>query len=140
MRGRVENWLTSTRPTFSLLGNYTNKSFSVRRLYSGFFCLWDRGKKGRADQPHGKREDLQLSFSTVLPASLLVLAFSIYAILATYFGQASLSFTISWSLPKLLSTDLVMLSSRLILCQPLFLLPSIFLSIRLGSGPMPETL
>ena len=136
----MENWLTSIRPTFSLLGNYTNKSFSVRRLYSGFFCLWDRGKKGRADQPHGKREDLQLSFSTVLPASLLVLAFSIYAILATYFGQASLSITNSRSLLTLRSIHSVIPCNHLILCQPLFLLPSIFLSIRLGSGPMPETL
>ena len=40
--------------------------------------------------------------------------------------QASLSFTISWSLLKLMSTGLVMLSNCLFLCLPLFLLPSIF--------------
>ena len=44
--------------------------------------------------------------------------------------QASLSFTISWSLLKLMSVESVMPSSHLILCHPLLLLPSIFPSIR----------
>ena len=44
--------------------------------------------------------------------------------------QASLSFTISWSLLKVMSIELVMLSNHLILCCPLLLLPSIFPSIR----------
>ena len=37
--------------------------------------------------------------------------------------QASLSITNSWSLPKLMSIELVMPSSHLILCRPLLLLP-----------------
>ena len=44
--------------------------------------------------------------------------------------QASLSITSSWSLLKLLSIKLLMLSNHLILCHPLLLLPSIFPSIR----------
>ena len=44
--------------------------------------------------------------------------------------QASPSFTISRSLFKLMSIELVMLSSHLILCHLLLLLPSIFPSIR----------
>ena len=44
--------------------------------------------------------------------------------------QASLSITNSQSLPKLMSIELVMASSNLILCCPLLLLPSIFPSIR----------
>ena len=44
--------------------------------------------------------------------------------------QASLSITNSWSLPKLMSIELVMPSNHLILCHALLLLPSIFLSIR----------
>ena len=39
--------------------------------------------------------------------------------------QASLSFTISQSLLKLMSVELVMLSNHLILCHPLLLLPSL---------------
>ena len=47
--------------------------------------------------------------------------------------QASLSITNSRSLLKLRSIELVMLSSHLILCCPLHLLPSIFPSIRVSS-------
>ena len=39
--------------------------------------------------------------------------------------QASLSFTISWSLLKLMSIELVMPSNHLILCHHLLVLPSI---------------
>ena len=48
--------------------------------------------------------------------------------------QASMSITVSWSLFRLMSIELVMLSSYLILCHPLLLLPSIFLSIRVFSS------
>ena len=48
--------------------------------------------------------------------------------------QASPSFTISWSLLKLMSIESVMPSSHLILCRPLLLLPSIFPSIRVFSS------
>ena len=48
--------------------------------------------------------------------------------------QASLSITNSQSLPKLMSIELVMPSSHLILCRPLLLLPSIFPSIRIFSN------
>ena len=44
--------------------------------------------------------------------------------------QASVSITNSWSLLKLKSIQLVMPSSHLILCRPLFLPPSIFPGIR----------
>ena len=44
--------------------------------------------------------------------------------------QAALSFTISWSLLKFMSIGWVILSNHLILCHPLFLLLSIFPSIR----------
>ena len=47
--------------------------------------------------------------------------------------QASLSFTISWSLFKLMSIEWMMPSNHLILCCPL-LLPSIFPSIRVFSN------
>ena len=45
--------------------------------------------------------------------------------------QSSLSFTISWSLLKLMPIESVMPSNHLILCHPLPLLPSIFPSIRI---------
>ena len=48
--------------------------------------------------------------------------------------QASLPFTISWSLLKLMSIESGMPSTHLILCRPLLLLPSIFPSIRVFSN------
>ena len=48
--------------------------------------------------------------------------------------QASLSITNSWSLPKLMSIELVMPSNHLILYRPLLLLPSIFPSIKVFSN------
>ena len=48
--------------------------------------------------------------------------------------QASLSFTNFWSLLKFMCIESVMPSYHLILCCPLFLLPSIFPSIRVFSN------
>ena len=50
--------------------------------------------------------------------------------------QASLSFTISWSLLKLMSIELVMPSNHLVLCCPLLLLPSILPSVRVFSNEL----
>ena len=50
--------------------------------------------------------------------------------------QASLSFTNSQSLLKLMSIESVMPFSRLILCYPLLLLPSVFPSIRVFSNEL----
>ena len=48
--------------------------------------------------------------------------------------QASLSFSISWSLLKFMCIESVMPSNHLTLCHPLLLLPSIFHSIRIFSN------
>ena len=50
--------------------------------------------------------------------------------------QASLSFTISWSLLKLMSIESGMLSNHLILCHSLLFLSSIFPSIRVFSNEL----
>ena len=50
--------------------------------------------------------------------------------------QASMSITNSQTFPKLMSTELVMPSSHLILCHSLLLLPSIFPSIRVFSNEL----
>ena len=50
----------------------------------------------------------------------------LFATLWTAACQASLSITNSWSLLKLMSIELVMSSNHLILCPPLFPLPSMF--------------
>ena len=50
--------------------------------------------------------------------------------------QASLSFTISQNLLRLMSIEMMMPSNRLILCRTLLLLPSIFPSIRVFSNEL----
>ena len=50
--------------------------------------------------------------------------------------QASPSFTISWSLLKLMSIKSVITSNHLILCRPLLLLPSIFANTRVFSSEL----
>ena len=50
--------------------------------------------------------------------------------------EASLTMIISWSLLKLMSTEVVMPSNHLILCRPLLFLPSIFPSIRVFSNEL----
>ena len=50
--------------------------------------------------------------------------------------QVSLSFTISQSLIKFMSTEFVMLSNHFILCHTLLLLPSVFPSIRVFSNQL----
>ena len=48
--------------------------------------------------------------------------------------QSSLSISNSWSLPKLMSIELMVPSNHLILCRHLLLLPSIFPNIRVFSN------
>ena len=50
--------------------------------------------------------------------------------------QTSLSFTISWSLLKLVTLESVMSSNHPILCHPLLFLPSIFPSIKIFSNEL----
>ena len=56
------------------------------------------------------------------------------ATLWTAARQASLSFTISWNLLKLMAIESVMPSNHFILCRPLLLPPSIFPNIRVFSN------
>ena len=58
----------------------------------------------------------------------------LFAIPWTTVCHASLSITNSWSPPKPMSIEAVMPSNHLILCRPLFLLLSIFPSIRVFSN------
>ena len=60
----------------------------------------------------------------------------LFATPCTAVCQASLSFTISWSLLRLMSIELMIPSNHLIFCCPLLLLPSIFPSIRVFTNEL----
>ena len=80
------------------------------------------------------------SHSLLCPILLLLLLFSHQSYLGLFVTpwtaahQASLSFTISQSLLRLMSIESVMPSNHLILCHPLLFLPSVFPSIRIFSN------
>ena len=69
-------------------------------------------------------------------AQLLIVAVQLFLIPWTSTHQASLSFSVSWSLFKLMSTESVMPSNHLIFFHHLLLLPSIFPSIRVFSNEL----
>ena len=69
---------------------------------------------------------LHVQFSSIQSLSCVRL----FATPWTAAHQASLSFTTSWSVLKLMPIDSVMLSNHLILCHPLLFLPSVFPSTR----------
>ena len=88
----------------------------------------------------GSRTMLTLSSILNSPSHQVLLLFSCSVVSNslptpwTAVFQASLSFTISQSLLKLMCVESAMLSNYLVLCHPLLLLPSIFPSIRLFSN------
>ena len=84
-----------------------------------------------------KTQSFHLVPTPSFPCSLLFRSHvQLFMTLWTAAHQASLSFTISPSLLKLVSIELVMPSNHLILCRSLLLLPSIFPSIRVFSNEL----
>ena len=73
-----------------------------------------------------------LSYISYLLSSCSVMSDSVTPWTAA--SRASLSFTTSWNMLKLMSIESVMPSNHFILCHPLFLLPSVFPSIRVFSN------
>ena len=74
--------------------------------------------------------DITLGQDGLLIVVQLLSCVQLFATPWTAACQASLSFTISWSLLRIMSVDSEIPSNHLILCFPLLLLPSIFPSIR----------
>ena len=76
-----------------------------------------------------------LHFNIVFVVQLLSCV-QLFATPWTAASQASLSFTISQRLLKLMSIEAVMPSNHLVLCCPLLLLPSVFPRIRVFSNEL----
>ena len=111
---------TGVGPHSLLQGNLlTQESNGVSCIVGRLFTVWDIRKPQQTFQ-----------FSSVQSLSRVQLFVTPW----TAARQASLSITNSLSLPKLMSIELVMPSSHLILCLPLLLLPSIPPSIRVFSN------
>ena len=104
-----------------------------KRLHSGWVTEWDLSSwcKTQWNVPILGFAALQHIFVIVVQLLNCVWFFGTLWIAE---HQASLSFTISWSLLKLMSIESMVPSKHLILCCPLLLLPSIFSSIRVFSS------
>ena len=90
-------------------------------------CLWEQQVLCPVGPAEGTKHSAQLSsFQSLSGVQLFETPW-------TAARQASLSITNSRSLLRLMSIASVMPSNHLILCHPLLLLPSIFLSIRVFS-------
>ena len=99
----------------------------IATAYSSAWALFTVRPAGKAKNHNtGRGTDLDSQVVAVQSLSRVWL----FVTLWTAARQASLSFTISQSLLKLMSIESLMLSNHLILCHPLLLLPSIFPSIR----------
>ena len=99
-------------------------------LSSNYFCVFLRTKESMfiAIVP--------LSKSFALFVVQLLSHVRLFAVPWTTAQQASLSFTISWSLCKPMSVESVMPSNHLIFCCSLLHLPSIFPRIRVFSNEL----
>ena len=87
------------------------------------------GNDGNSERPDNISQTLQLVAAV---QSLSWIRLFVTPCAAAH--QASLSFTVSWSLCKFMTFESVMPSIHLILCRPLLLLPSIFPSLRVFSN------
>ena len=87
----------------------------------------------RSQSQWGAELGPELKTSSVVVVQLLSCV-SLFSIPRSAAQQASLSFTISWSLLKLMSIELVISSNHLIFCHSLLLLPWVFPSIRVFSS------
>ena len=133
-------------PLSRLIFPYVFARFS-HLLSSGPFKVYLSRKSSGATVPGSKLQQDQSSFATLwislsgywflcfnFVAVQLLSHIQLFATPWTAVHQDFLSFTISWSLLKFMSVELVMLSNHFILCFPLFLLPSVFPHMRVSSN------
>ena len=98
-------------------------------------CLQCRGQRFNICTRKNPHSTQQLSLGTAAPTFLGHFCCSVAKLCSTVCGPMDCSrpgfpaFSISQSLLRFMSIELVMLSDNLILCCPLLLLPSIFSSI-----------
>ena len=132
---------------------YTNTYLCISIYHRrGLFVLWSKGidySPAKLSNPFSTLLCTALTsidWIALLPEFLCLFGFGRFIVVQslshvllfvtpwTAACQAFLSFTISWSLLKLTSIELVMPSNHLILCCPLLLLPSSFPSMRVFSN------
>ena len=107
-------------------------SSRMQRFEEGLFAWQQKDKQSSFKNEQRLWIDNSPKKDTVFIQSLSCV--QLFATPWTAASQASLSFTISWSLLKLMPIESMMSSNRLILCCPLLLLISIFPNIMVFSN------
>jgi len=111
----------------------TTESLALLLLFS---FLTERAQSIK-DKVESKGDSMIFSFFIVFFVVVQLLScVRLFATPRTASHQASLSFTVSWSLLKLMSIVSMIPSNYLILCHRFLLLPSIFPSIRVFSNEL----
>ena len=112
----------------------TEESGVNNGLVDGGAYVWSKALKW--PYAAGSRQDIAAVFTSEGAVGVVQLLSCVQIFTTPWIAvcQASLSFTISWSLLKLKSTESVMQSNDLVLCHPLLLMPSIFPSIGVFSN------
>ena len=111
----------------------TTESLALLLLFS---FLTERAQSIK-DKVESKGDSMIFSFFIVFFVVVQLLScFRLFVTPRTASHQASLSFTVSWSLLKLMSIVSMIPSNYLILCHRFLLLPSIFPSIRVFSNEL----
>ena len=117
--------------------NYSLLASRVRHLFGLFTLVYPTALEGRHREG---RNYVCLSIAGSLVPRTVVAVQALSCVWLcnpmNWVCQASLSFTVSWSLLNPMSFESVMLSSHLILCHHLLLLPSIFLSTGVFSNEL----
>ena len=99
--------------------------------HSRLLCPWSSPGKNTGVRGQSLLRSCHSSFSEHVVAAVQSLSrVQLFGTPWTAASQTCLLITNSWSLLKLMSIESVMPSNHLILCCPLLLLPSVFLSIR----------
>ena len=118
----------STKNDILLITDYWGSNIVTGKIIKKSIRKFRVSRQKRAEQS-GLCTAIEPS-SHVIVALHLLSPVQLFVTPGTAAWQASLSFTISQSFLRFMSIELVMLSKHLILCRPLLLLPSVFLSIR----------
>ena len=101
-------------------------AFGREREQSIHMVLLSSSKTNEKKLQSRQRLKISVSNDPVQTAVQLLIRVRLFATPRTAARHAFLSLTISWSLPKFMSIELVMPSNYFILCCPLLLLSSIF--------------
>ena len=117
------SWRIKMKP-WLLQGRYANTQEAYEKIFNII------SHRGNANLNHSKRFPYMHSVLILVAQSCPKLFVNPW----TAACQASLFITNSWSSLKLMSIESLMPSNHLILCRPLFFLPSIFPSLRVISN------